>query len=168
MENLRKLYYDPKEGFISIDKLYQKVKDSKLDLTYKQVKEFYDAQAVNQVMKPIRKTNKFNTIYANYPGQCYQMDIIVYDRYTYHNYKYILVVIDIYSRYATARAMTNRRMETIIENFRDIIKELHPPEKIECDNEFNKQEFTVWRDNNSYFFILQIIRSQTMKTHDIT
>jgi hypothetical protein len=92
-------------------------------------------------MKPIRRTKKFNSIYANYPRQCYQMDIIVYDRYIYHNYKYILVVIDIYSRYATARAMTNRRMETIIENFEDIIKELKPPEKLECDNEFNKKEF---------------------------
>ncbi len=39
----------------------------------------------------------------------YQMDIIVYNRYEYHKYKYILVVIDIYSRFAQARAMTNRK-----------------------------------------------------------
>ena len=141
MNELKELFYDPKTGYISIDKLYTKVKNNKLDLTYKQVKDFYDSQGVNQVMKPARKTKKFNSIYANYPRQIYQADIIIYDRYTYHNYKYILVVIDIYSRYASARAMTNRRMETIIENFNDIIKELKAPEKIECDNEFNKKEF---------------------------
>jgi hypothetical protein len=33
---------------------------------------------------------------------------MVYDRYEYHNYKYIFVIVDIYSRYADARAMTNR------------------------------------------------------------
>ena len=93
MEQLKQLFYNPKEGYISLDKLYTKVKDSKINLSYKQVKEFYEGQAVNQVMKPARKTKKFNSIYANYPGQIFQMDIIVYDRYTYHNYKYILVVI---------------------------------------------------------------------------
>lgn len=141
MENLRKLYYNPKEGFISKDKLYSKVKESKLDLTYTDVDKFYKAQAVNQVMKPIRKSKYFNSICALYPHNIYQMDIIIYDRYTYHNYKYILVVIDIYSRYVDARAMTNRRMETIIENFEDILKDMGTPDIIQCDNEFNKEEF---------------------------
>ena len=141
MENLKEIFYNPKTGYISLDKLYQKIKDNKINLTYKQVKDFYESQALTQVMKPIRKSKKFNSIYANYPRNMYQMDIIIYERYTYHIYKYILVVIDIYSRYASARAMTNRRMETIIENFNDIIKEMGKPDKLECDNEFNKKEF---------------------------
>jgi hypothetical protein len=100
-------------------------------------------------MKPIRKSKNFNSIYANYPKQIYQADIIIYDRYTYHNYKYILVVIDINSRYASARAMTNRKLSTIIEKFEDIIKEMGAPDKIECDNEFNKKEFIdILKANN--------------------
>jgi hypothetical protein len=141
MDKLKELYYNPKEGFISFEKLYSKVKEHKLNLTYTDVKDFYKSQAVNQVMKPIRKSKQFNSIFALYPHNIYQMDIIIYDRYMYHGYKYILVIIDIYSRYAQARAMTNRRMETIIENFDEIINDMGEPDKIECDNEFNKEEF---------------------------
>jgi hypothetical protein len=69
------------------------------------------------------------------------MDIIIYDRYEYHNYKYILVVVDIYSRYAQARAMINRKNETIMYNLKDIIKVMGKPEKFSCDNEFATKEF---------------------------
>ena len=53
MDKLKELYYNPKEGFISFEKLYSKVKENKLNLTYTDVKDFYKSQAVNQVMKPI-------------------------------------------------------------------------------------------------------------------
>jgi hypothetical protein len=40
---------------------------------------------------------------------------MIYDR-----YEYILVVVDIYSRYADARPLTNRENKTIMENLKDI------------------------------------------------
>lgn len=141
MDKLKSLFYDTKKGLINTNKLFEKVKEEKLNLTHKQVKDFYDNQPVNQVMKPVRKPKEFSTIYAFYNSEIYQMDIMVYDRYAYHNYKYILCVIDVHSRYASARAMTNRRMETILENFKDILKEMGAPDKLQCDNEFNKIEF---------------------------
>ena len=149
MDKLRKIFYDPKIGFVSIDKLFQKVIENDINLTFKEVQQFYNSQPINQVMRPPRKTKIFNTIYAHYPGEIYQMDIIIYDRYVYHKYKYILVVVDIYSRYAQAIAMTNRRMETIIDAFKTISKIMKCPRIIECDNEFNKHEFNnLMRENN--------------------
>ena len=65
MEQLKELFYNPKTGYISLDKLYEKIKKNKLNLTYEQVKDFYHSQALTQIMKPIRKSNKFNSIYAN-------------------------------------------------------------------------------------------------------
>jgi hypothetical protein len=141
MDKVKTLFYDTKQGLINVQKFYKKVKDNKIDITQKQVKDFYDNQPVNQVMKPVRKPKEFSTIYAFYNNEIFQMDIMVYDRYAYHNYKYILCVIDVHSRYASARAMTNRRMETILEKFMDILEEMEPPEKLQCDNEFNKTEF---------------------------
>ena len=55
-----------------------------------------------------------------------QMDILVYDRYELHKYKYILVVIDVYSRYVGAKSMTNRSLDTVMFNFDKIIDELEP------------------------------------------
>ena len=149
MDKLRKLFYDPKIGFVSMDKLYKKVIENDINVSKKDVQEFYNSQPINQVMRPPRKTKIYNTIYAHYPGEIYQMDIIIYDRYMYHNYKYILVVVDIYSRFAQAVAMTNRRMETIIEAYKKISKVMKCPRIIECDNEFNKHEFNdLMNDNN--------------------
>lgn len=138
---VNELYFNPKQGFISLTKLYEKVKENNIPVTYQQVKKFYESLAITQIMRPVRKSRKFNTIYALYPRDIYQMDIIVYDRYMYHNYKYILVVIDIYSRYVQAKAMTNREMPTIIKNFDEIMKDMGIPRKLQCDNEFNKNEF---------------------------
>jgi hypothetical protein len=76
------------------------------------------------------------------------MDIIVYNRYEYHKYKYILVVIDIYSRFAQARAMTNRKNETILKNLKDIIDVMGLPKKFSCDNEFATKEFENYCDKH--------------------
>ena len=45
---------------------------------------------------------------------------MIYDRYEYNSYKYILVVVDIHSRYADARALTNRKNTNIMSNLKDI------------------------------------------------
>ena len=42
--------------------------------------------------------------------------------------------IDVYSRYLQARAMTNRRMETIIDNINDIFKTMGKPANLNADN----------------------------------
>ena len=55
------------------------------------------------------------------------MDIMIYDRYEFRKYKYILVIIDIHSRYVKARAMTNRENQTIIKNIDEILNEMGKP-----------------------------------------
>lgn len=141
LKELEKLFYNPIIGLVNTLKLYKKAKENNLDLTQKEINEFYNKQPINQILKPFRKAKQFSSIIAYYPRQLYQMDIMVYDRYAYHNYKYILVVIDVNSRYLDARAMTNREMKTIINNFESIMQDMGYPEKIQADNEFNKKDF---------------------------
>ena len=38
MNDLKTLFYDPRQGLISVDKLYKKTKQQDLNLTYNQVK----------------------------------------------------------------------------------------------------------------------------------
>jgi hypothetical protein len=123
-------------------------------LTKKQVNEFYDNQEINQVLKPLRKQKEFNTYKANYPGHIYQLDIIVYNRFTQNKKSYILVVIDIYSRFMQAEAMYNRELSTIIKAYKKMINEMGPPFELQADNEFNKIEFikVLKNDGTNYRF----------------
>lgn len=149
LQKLKTLFYDKKQGFIDSNKLYNKAKENNIHLSFKDVLDFYNKQPVNQIMKRIVRPKKFSSFKADYPKQIYQMDIIVYNRFKYHNYQYIFVVIDIYSRYVSARAMTNRRAETIFENFEDICEEMGKPEQIQCDNEFNNKIFNRFYEENN-------------------
>ena len=65
--------------------------------------------------------------------------------YEYHKYKYILCCIDVNSRYAEARALTNRRNQAIISNLESIFHEMGYPNNLNADNEFNTKAL------NEYF-----------------
>lgn len=138
---LEKHYYDPRVGFISASKLYQKVKLLDTSITLNDVKQFIKNQATAQINKPIHKPKHYNTIISPSVGNNFQMDLMIYDRYTYHNYKYILVVVDVYSRYALARPLTNRTLPNIMNNMIEIFDEMGIPKNINTDNEFNKKLF---------------------------
>ena len=68
---------------------------------------------------------------------------MVNDRFEFHHYKYVLGVIDIYSRLVACRAMTNLRMDTIMSDLKDMFENDFGgyPENINCDNEFNNIQF---------------------------
>ena len=149
-EIIKNYFYDVNTGYVSANKLYQKMKDDKYNVTRKQIKEFYDNQAVVQKtqMHPLKADRVYNSIVASQYGSNYQIDIIVYDRFEFHKYKYILCCIDVYSRYASCRAMTNRRNETIIEEMKSIFNEMGMPKAINSDNVFNKSTFNNYSNDN--------------------
>lgn len=139
------IYNDANFGvFASEDKIYKKLKKLGLDVTHKQVKQFLSEQLSNQLTKPHRRLKQYNTVYAPKPRSNYQMDIIIYDRYEYHKYKYILCVIDVNSRYAQCRALTNRYQHTIIDKMNDIFKVMGTCDNLTCDNEFNTEDFNEY------------------------
>ena len=69
---------------------------------------------------------------------------MIYDRFQYHNYKYVIGVIDGDPRYAACIALTNMRMETIMMKLKDMFENdlSGYPENINCDNQFDVPEFT--------------------------
>ena len=151
-EVFKKVYYDPKTGYLDQRQFYLKLKEMGHDVTIKQVKEWMNNQEINQVMR--KNERKGGTTISMFPNNMWQIDIIVYDRYEFNKYKYILNCIDIYSRYLFSRAMTNNRNDTIIENLNDIFK-LAKPEIIECDNQFNNKTFKEYFEKKG----IQIIYS---------
>lgn len=144
------IYYNAKTGFTSIKDLYKKAKEKDSRITLKVVKNFLDKQATYQVNRQDKKPVKFNSIYAPKPFYNFQIDIIIYDRFEVDNYKYILCVVDTYSRFAVCKALTNRENPTILKNLEDIFKEMGGvPERVNCDNEFNTTLLNdFWKKNN--------------------
>lgn len=182
------LYNDPRIGFGSVDKYYKKLKSIDPTVKLATVKKVIGEHETYQQFQPNNKANLYGSVVADYPGDMYEMDIIVYDRFEITQYKYILVVIDVYSRYMQCRPMTNRRLETTIKNLGDIFDIMMVPRKIKCDNEFNKKEYIdycktldiqtiftdpyelhknpiVERSNRTLARILQLIRRTTKNYH---
>src|SRR5690349_8347474 len=102
---IKKAFYDPEVGFIDYRKLYQKLKDEGHGVTLKQVKDVVQKQLATQLNIQRRRPKRFPSIWGIAPYVNMQMDIMVYNRYEWHQQKYILIIIDVYSRYAWARAL---------------------------------------------------------------
>lgn len=156
---IHQLYYNPKTGFLSADKLYRKIRHDYPSLkrkhpeieedqypTLAKVRKFVRHQYVNQLLRPSRRPQYYNTIWAPSPGFNYQMDILVYQPTKYETqegYKYIFVIIDVYSRKVGARPM-KRKNEWWPTLFHDIIEKDFGgrlPKHINCDNEFATNAF---------------------------
>ena len=140
-KQLKELYYNSKSGLTNSKKFYLTAKEYGLNFSHKQIDEFVKKQNINQVFKPIQRQEKYSTITVSGVRSEFQMDIMVYDRYQYHHYQYIYVIVDIHSRYACARAMTNRENATIMRCMIDMFKVMGIPQCISCDNEFDSIEF---------------------------
>ena len=140
-ELLKKYYYSPLTGFLSAQKLYQKLREDEIKIPLQEVSEFVDKQLSNQLTKQFKRPKHFNTINASKIRENYQLDIIIYDRYEFNKFKYILCIIDVYSRFVQAAALTNRKIETIMAAIEKIFKVMGYPTNINCDNEFDTETF---------------------------
>lgn len=99
------------------------------------------------MIKSTREPKQFNTITASYPLENVQIDIMIYNRFSFHNYNNILCCVDVYSRFATCMALTNRKIPNIVEKLDEMFKDIGYPKNINCDNEFNVKEVNEWAKN---------------------
>jgi len=154
---LEQLYYSPRQGYGDVRKVYENAKMGGLGVTYEQVKNWMDDQYVVQANEPTTKPKHWNTIAAPGPGYNYQMDLIDYTRYRTDGYGWILVIIDVYSRKAGARAIKAEytrtgkksikakvKWEQYLQYYKEIIEEDFDgryPKDLNCDNEFIEKSF---------------------------
>lgn len=177
MDVLKQTYYNPKEGLISLDKLYQKVKDK--GISRDQVRKFIKSQAVAQIHKPINKKRDYIPITSPAPNNIYQADLIDLKKLSHFNsgYKYILTIIDIFSRRATAIPLKDKKDKSLVNAFKKMLDDFGTPNNLTTDNgsefinklvkellmkEEVKQHFTFPEDHN----ILGVVErfNRTLKT----
>lgn len=133
---LNEIYYDPSQpgSYGSINELIKaaKLKKNKRNT----VKEWLSTQDTYTLHKPIKRKFKKRKVFVPGMNHLWQMDlidIIALDRYN-DNYKYILTIIDCFSRFAYAIPLKNKTGQSITNAVSSIIDEgLNQPTYIQTD-----------------------------------
>lgn len=123
-EFLKDLYRDDKIGLMSIDKLYKfiKLKYPSKKITKKEITEYLQSKKEHQVFKNQDNKNKYSTIRAYTIGGAVQGDLIDMNYYTKFNkgLRWILIVIDVFSRRIFLRSLKNKTGSAVLKVFENI------------------------------------------------
>ncbi len=110
--NLKELYYNPElpSSFGSIQKLYEAGKLQNPSLKIKDVKDWLSSDLTYTLHKPARRNYQRNKILVNEPNEQFQADLVDMQPFSRVNngYRYILTVIDCFSKYAFAVPVKNK------------------------------------------------------------
>lgn len=153
-DRLKKIYYDPKHvaGFSSIKKLSEAS-----GIRRNVVKEWLKAQPTYTLHKPARKKYPTRKYIVHDVDEQWQADLADVTLLASENngHRFILTVIDIFSRYAWARPLKSKRGSDVAAAFKDIFKEGRIPKRIQTDQgkEFENREVrNLFREHDIELF----------------
>ncbi|XP_048239413.1 uncharacterized protein LOC124127214 [Haliotis rufescens] len=128
---LESYYFNPLEpgAFYGPEKLHRVLKlDRQPDLRLSTVRRFLNKQDAYSLHKPPKQRFKRLRVRVNSINEMFDVDLTDMTRYSKENngVRYLLVAIDILSRFAFALPLTNKRPETVLKAFKEIIQERNP------------------------------------------
>lgn len=156
MDTLKRIFYDPKQGFISAAKLYIKAKATDPSITHKLVKEFLSNQETAQIHQERRKKAHY-PLTAYHPFSRLQVDLLDVSNENPNQNKgtrYLFLCIDVFSRYVYAVAIKSKTEQSCLSAFKQIHKQIstnYTISQLDSDSEpaFKSHSFTKYcQDNN--------------------
>jgi len=122
----------------SVDKIYERMRGS--GITRQQIKETINSLLPQQLHKQPKPKRYIKHVIANEYGEHFEADIIDMSKYAWHNngYKFILTIIDVYSRRAWAIKLKSKESKEVI----SAIKPILINEKVKLLHTDNGSEFT--------------------------
>ena len=137
-EYLRELYYTPgKPGaFAGPEKLYQAVKqDGKYKIGRRRIRQFLNNEDSYSLFKPIRRTFPRSKVVVDTIDSMWDGDLADVSNIASHNdgYKFLLVLIDIFSRYLFIVPLKNKNHEQIVESLKVIFQKGRKPQTLRTD-----------------------------------
>jgi hypothetical protein len=157
---LEELYY--KEGFkVGRDKLYDELVERQQDLFEKSpdkfpsrrdVMKWMKSQEIYQRFKGAKKSSGISSFKPIKPLHSLSADLIDFTNQPAKNFRYILVVLDNFSRYVWVRAITNKTPEKTGPAMKSIFAEIK--------NDFDKKPAYVQTDDGSEFKHAKIKKDQ--------
>ncbi len=131
---------------------YKQLKSKYKNVKLKEVQNWLSSQDVYTKHKPRQTRFDRNKVYAESIDDNWQMDLCDMRSISKENdgYNYILTVIDVFSKYAWAKATKNKTKEDILEALKSIINK-RKPKKIQADDGkefFNSLCKSYMKENN--------------------
>lgn len=127
---LNSIYYTPDNpsGFASLDKLYSEAKKKIPNLTNADVRKWASSQLTYTLHKPVRKNYKRNRIIVNDIDEQWEADLVEMQEFSKANkgYRYILTIIDVFSKYAWGLPLKNKSGKELTEAFANLLKSRRP------------------------------------------
>ena len=158
MNELKNIYYNPRNpaGFSSIKKLYNEVKKTNPEIRYDDVKDWLSGELTYTLHKDAKRNYPREKIFVTQPLEQYQADLVDMQKVSRVNkgFKYILTVIDCFSRYAFAEPVKNKNGNEIKRAFEKIFQN-NKPFKLQTDRgkEFmNNVLQNYLKENNIIYF----------------
>jgi hypothetical protein len=154
---LKKIYFDPSHpaGFSTADKLW---KAAKKTVPKMQVQHWLESQDAYTLHRPLRKRFDRNRYIVNYIDDTWQADLCDMQSLSKYNdnFKYLLTVIDIFSKFAWVVALRNKTSVEVIRGFHEIFKSSkRMPTNLNMDKgkEFKNYKFQLFlKDKNINYY----------------
>ena len=150
-QGLRNIYYDPKTGYQSAERLYQKAKEDGLKVSRKIVKEWLITQDTYTRYKPVIKKHKFRKTFVKRLADQMQMDLVDM------GYRWILTAVEILSRYAFASPVYRKDVKNMTEAVKELLR------KFKC--RFGKNPDVVQFDEGKEFYNVGV--RELLKSHNV-
>ena len=136
---LKKIYYDPKHpaSFAGPQKIYKVIKDEgKFNIGMYKIRKFLHNQESYGLHKPVRRRFKRNHVVSAGKDDLWMADLIDMVKYKDWNdgYKFIMLVIDTFSKYVWLRPLKQKSGQDVAEAFKNIFQSYgRSPKKLITD-----------------------------------
>ena len=103
-------------NFPSASKFKKILERNNIQVTLKEVNDFIEKQNIHQIHKPVNQVKeKQKFIFALNAFEKVQLDLLDYQKYSRTNkgFKFILIIVDIFSRKAFSTPIINKKPETV-------------------------------------------------------
>jgi len=135
---LKDIYYNPANpaSFSGPDKLFHFVqKNGRYNLSKYKLRKWLSSQEPYSLQRPYRRPqNRTSIVVAGIDDQ-WSADLMDVDKFAKYNdgYRYILVVIDVFSKYLWLRKLKDKKGEYVAKAYESIFNEGRKPNKIRTD-----------------------------------
>lgn len=145
---LSKIYYDPSHpaSYEGMKTLYNFVKkDKKYNISLTQIKKWLSEQDAYSLNKRVKRNFQRGRVIVSGIDDQWDVDLASFAKDSDENdgYKYLLVVIDIFSRYAWIEPLKDKTSKNIVTAFNKILKQGRKPRRLRSDaaTDFTSRDF---------------------------
>ena len=153
---LRRIYYDPSHpaSYEGAKALYNAAKkEGQYKISHAQVKKWLQNQDSYSLNKAVKRNFQRGRVIVSGIDDQWDADLASFSRYADSNngYKYLLVVIDIFSRYAWIEPIKDKTAKEIVSAFNKILSKGRKPRRLRTDaaRDFTSNKFQTNLKNKS-------------------